>query len=356
MNGTLASYIDLLTPWIPTELISPPYLHHIRRISQRLPALSFGCFECWLAAEEPRVDFNVAIAGKLNEHRTVADWVARLPQPDAEAQTSALRNLQTICSTWSSPGFFLSSHIRILWLVYDIVNPLSVVSVPWLYVHFRENQFMNDAVVRPEIILQTLALIANRPISAKTGAIRAFLESIPSRIQIRAVGLPSNRGDNLLRIYLVMQTYADLQRFITEHAWPGDVNALEQQMSPLIHHCDFFALLIDVNPAIQPKIGIECWFNDAQTQDKLISFTNRLLEAGLCSSQKQAALLRWNGRFETKTSPLLWSSPDSIPHTTTEPQRVVIRKMAQYVKLVYEPGKPVVAKGYLYFDRLLKGG
>ncbi|GAB2576047.1 hypothetical protein [Spirosoma areae] len=354
MNRNLTSYIDLLTPYIPTDLISETYLNRIRLIGRQLPALSFGCFECWLASSEPRVDFNIGITGRLNEPKTILHWLERLPEPGGEQHRAVLKKLRTICSAWSDSRSFLESQIRIVWLVYDIPDPIGTTPVPWLYTHFRENVFLSDAVVRPDILLHTLTLLDSHYSTEERESFRVFIQTISPAVQISAIGTPTGRGGKLLRLYLLTKTYADLLRVLTDQQWPGDVNELHQQMSHLVGHCDFYALLIDLNPGIQPKIGIECWFNETDTQTKLMNFTNYLVEDGLCSAQKRAALLTWNGRFETETSPMLWSWPDHLlPATTRAFQRVVIRRMAHYVKFIYEPGKPLVAKGYLYFDRLL---
>ena len=355
MEASLASYIDLLTPWIPANLVSESCLNRIRTISTDLPLISFGCFECWLADSEPRVDFNVGITGKLNEHKTIVQWFSGRPEPEHEQQQLALKKLQSICSAWSDSSFFLHAQIKVLWLVYDIPDPLNVTLVPWMYIHFRKNLFMDDGMVRTEIVLQTLSFMDSRYSFEKREAFRSFFQNLSSAVQICSIGAPTNRNSNVLRVYVMMQTYDDLVRVLTDNQWLGDADELQKQIGHLVQYADFFGLSIDIDPIIQPKIGIECWFNEDQAQPKLMNFTRILVDEDVCSPQKREALLSWNGCFNTTINPAVWSWPDNMqPVKPSENKQVVVRKMAQYVKLVYEPDKPLVAKGYLYFNRLLQ--
>ncbi|RYC67723.1 hypothetical protein [Spirosoma sordidisoli] len=352
MQADLADYIDVLTPWLSTDLISDDYLSRIRQIGRRLPALSFGCFECWLGQDQMRVDLNLAITGKVNEHQVVIDWLAATSDADDAGHQAVLDKIRSICGLWGDSRFILHPHIKVIWLVYDITDPLRRAPAPWLYIHFRRNRLSDDALVRPELVLQTVTLLNDQYPRER---FRPFFESIAPAVQICSIGAPTSRDKQALRVYLMMQSFSDLLQLLIDHHWPGNLAEFSRVMSPYADRSDFFGLSIDIRPELQPRIGIECWFAEDQAQEKLADFTRQLVADKLCSTQKRDALLGWNGQFEVQSSPGLWSwydpEADAPRH---DPKPTVIRRMAQYVKLTYQPGKPLLAKGYLYFDRSVR--
>lgn len=349
MFYTLTTYLDLLRPWLAPELVPEPQWQRIRAIGRDLPVLSFGCFECWLAPESSRVDFNISATSKLNELTALRDW----PLPEHGHRARA--HIRDICNRWSAPGFPLRPLLDELWVVYDLPETTGPEPDPWVYISYRQTPLHKDPELRAEIAGQTLALMQGGYSPTLLEGFHRFFAATDPDAQLCAIGTQTSREHNFLRAYFALNDWETVRTFLAKHGWPGDPLELQEQLGPLTGYCSFFGLTLDLGPELQPKIGIECWFAEAQNQDHLDQFTRYLCEQGWCTPAKRDALLAWNGRFEVETQPDFWSWPEHLQAGLGDtPQSASIRRMARYIKMVYEPGKAPVAKGYLYFDRLLK--
>ncbi len=354
MKASLSSYIDLLEPWISPSLISSPYLSRIKKIGAELPVLSLGCFECWLGEDEPRVDFNIAMNGRLNEHRAFYERLI----PSTESGKTGLYsgpNLHfSFFRSWQEKDFYLLPMVRLVWLVYDITDPWLPAPAPWLYVHFMQTPLNKNSVVRAEIILQIHLLWGENVMPHESAYLRIFLTSIIPSVQILSLGKPTSRQGHGIRLYLKIKTFDEVTKFLISKQWPGNVKDLREQLYNLNTLANFFCLIIDLGSdfTIQPKIGIEYWFEENLVQDKLGNFSQRLMDRGLCDGLKREELLKWNGVFKVDTKTEFWSWSDlSIFGKNSKKISVLIRRMAHYIKIIYEPDKKLVAKAYLYYDR-----
>lgn len=353
MKPTLASYIDFLTPFISPDLISEPYLNRIRTIAERLPVLSLGSFECWLAENEPRVDFNVCINPRVNEHTSLRDWRQEEVYFENDAYREMQEQLRSFCNIWSQKNFFLKPFLGELWQVYDITDLTQSLSpIPWFYISFLKNILCNDQTIKAEIISKTLLLLNNELPSDLMNKFYHALKKIPSSIRVGTIGINKRSENPSLRLYLEIITFEELIQFLREQHWLGNIDELRQKMAPWIEERYFFGLALDFDGEFQPKIGIECHFHSDKLSEDLSEFTQSLYEHGLCSTSKRKAILDWNNIFEVKTPPYFWSWPDRILEVPESiPQKVKIKKMISYIKIIFEPNKPLIAKVYPLFLR-----
>jgi hypothetical protein len=353
MKPTLASYIDFLTPFISSDLISEPYLNRIRTISERLPVLSLGSFECWLAADEPRVDFNISINPRINEHSTISEWGQTEELFENEAYREMRRRIRSFCTIWSQSDFFLNPLFGELWEVYDITNPNeSFLPTPWIYFSFLKTALDEDPAIKAEIVAKTLTLIDNDLPIELTKKFCRILSKIPAKIRIGPIGINKRDNKTSLRLFLEIKTFEEVVSILKKLKWKGDVEKLKEEMSGFINDCQFFGLALDFDGKFQTKIGIDCHFYQERAQETLEAMTLILCQKGLCSDVKREATLQWNGSFEVDTHPDFWSWPDRIlAQPTSIPSRVRIKRIIDFIKIVYEPTKPLTAKVYPLFTR-----
>lgn len=353
MKPTLASYIDFLTPFISPDLISEPYLNRIRTIAERLPVLSLGSFECWLAADEPRVDFNISINPRINEHSTVSEWGQTEELFESEPYREMRERIRSFCTIWSQEDFFLNPLFGELWEVYDITNPNeSFLPVPWIYFSFLQNVLDADPTIKAEVVAKTLTLIDNDlPVELKKKFCR-ILSKMPTTIRIGPIGINKRNNKTSLRLFLEIKTFEEVVSILKKLKWKGDVEKLKEEMNGLINDCQFFGLALDFDGKFQSKIGIDCHFYQERTQETLEAITLTLCQKGLCSEAKREAVLQWNGSFEVDTSSDFWSWPDRIlAQPASIPSKVKIRRIIDFIKIVYEPPQPLIAKVYPLFTR-----
>ncbi len=356
MKASLAAYLDHLDPWVSPELVSPAYLDYIKKLSSELPILSFGCFECWLGPDIPRVDFNISIEGSLNEHKTLGQWI-----PDHTAgghlRGKSGTRVSSMLDSWINSDSYFHSIIKLMWLVYDIPNTQHPIPTPWVYVHFRKGRLDFDSGMRTELVLRSLTLWKEESYLVPPSQLRPFLDAIPPSVGIGAVGRTTRRGDGYFRLYLISESWEELETLLQKNQWQGNSHELREKISDLNMKTRVFGLLIDLSSSlvIQPKIGIEAWFDKDEAQHQLQMCTQRLIRLGLCTAEKQNALLEWNGRMVIDAQPHDWSWPDAWPEIKNRSSvKIEIHRKVHYIKLVYEPDVPLSAKVYLYFDRCMK--
>ncbi len=353
MTPTLASYLDFVVPFISPDLVSAHYLNRIRQISERLPILSFGSFECWLDANEPRVDFNVIINPRINEHIRVQDW----QQEEVDFESVAYRDMQekirSFCVTWRQKDFFLKPLLGEVCEVWDITDPNeALLPTPWFYISFLKNFLDQDPAIKAEIILKLLPLLDSELSYDIKDKFYQILCSLPASIRVGAIGVNNRNRRTSIRLYLEINTFDEVIKVLEDYHWLGNIDEVKEKMAPLLPLSHFFGLALDFDGQFQPKIGIECRFHQDNLQEYLSLFTQHLCDLGLCSTPKRDAVLNWNGTFEVETTPDFWSWPDRILKTPENMSpRVKIRKLIHYVKIIYEPNKPLFAKVYPMFLR-----
>lgn len=352
MKPTLASYIDFLTPFISPDLISDPYLNRIRTIAERLPVLSLGSFECWLAENEPRVDFNVCINPRVNEHIRMRDWQQNEVSFENDTYREMRERIRSFCATWSQEDFFLKPFLGELWQVYDLINLNDTSYVPWVYISFLNNILANDPFIKAEIIAQILPYISSNLDSNVTEKFYTILKKIPSSMRVGTIAVNNRNNYPTIRLYVEINTFDELIQFLEQQHWTGNTDELKLKMKPWAKSRHYFGLSLDFDGVFQPKIGIECHFRPEKFEEDMTIFTQHLCEHELCSVAKRKAILDWSGTFEVKTSPHFWSWPNRILEIPEYiPEKVKIKKMISYIKIIFEPYKPLVAKVYPMFLR-----
>ena len=137
--------------------------------------------------------------------------------------------------------------------------------------------------------------------------------------------------------------------------WPGNLDELRESVAIWTDSRLFLGLALDFDGTFQPRIGIECHFPRERLQPDLIFFTQSLYERGMCSEAKKQAIIGWNGRFDVETKADFWSWPDRILQIPENiPRQVGVQRIANFIKLIFEPNKPLVAKAYPMFLRPVK--
>ncbi|MCC6460034.1 MAG: hypothetical protein IT260_06170 [Saprospiraceae bacterium] len=352
MKTSLDAYLDLLQPWLAPELVAAPYQERLRQIGRSLPVLSLGCLECRLAPNDPQVDLNLCINPRLNEHRTLRDWPVSAGAMQENGSHLAMRQkIQSFCQRWSAPDFFLQNLLGELWEVYDIVDP-GQAPVPWLYISFLPTALDQDPVLKAEIILQSLLLLDPALPPRTTQSFQDALCRIPASIRVSTVGIKNSDTGPFLRLYMEIATLPELLDILPVLGWPGNTAWLADQLADWVKPCTYLGITLDFDGHFQQRIGVECHFELERLAESLADFTRRLCEQGACSWEKREALLAWDGRFEASTGAAFWSWPDRVLEAAQAlPSRVGIKRMNRYVKLVLEPGHPLLAKGYMFFHR-----
>ena len=119
---------------------------------------------------------------------------------------------------------------------------------------------------------------------------------------------------------------------------------------------DRVCLGLDVGDIVAPKVGLECYYvpKRAPSQEpRWYAFLDYLVEAGLCTDVKRAALLRYPGYAHEDSHREQWPEPLlTISRLQSSQYLSTIARGLHHIKIVFEDARPVQAKAYLSIDHL----
>lgn len=345
---SLETFINILEPYIEDDLISKEYLLCIKRIFSELPLISHAVFERYFGEGQQRVDVNLCITGGMNEHIFIYNWLEKNKKYHSTEEHAAFERIKRFCKLWSEDYFDLKFLVAKLWIVYDIVDPSQKYIVPWHYIHFNVLPIFNEnGSFIGELIFKILRLLNQGLHATWEEKLRDIFSRLPQSFRISSVGVQESRAIQFLRLYMTFTIMEDLFRFLRTHNWGGDLEQLRSEIATFSENSNAFGLLADFDPALQPRIGIEIWVNEKN------NVLNKLIKKGWCTSLQGKAFSNWKGKIRTENKKEIWSWPDVIISNKKFPQNIIIRKLHPYIKIIIEPGKPVMAKGYFSFDRFI---
>ncbi len=356
MEHSLEEYLALLQPYFPPTFTGNIYVERIRKIARQLPVLSYGYFECFFGKDCERVDFNVSITGIYNEHKQVYNWFTNEGLISDPVSRATFKEVEPFFRDWIRDDFHLKPFIDEFWLAYDICNPDQESIHPWYYISFTSVPLNQIPSFKATVVARTLGYFPECFNDGLKEQLYSFFSSLSPAILVKSIGIQQNRSVHSLRVYLVMTDYEEVFRFLVQFHWPDSVEDLRHSLDSFALDCPLYGLLVDIGPTLQPKIGVELWFRAERPNRMLEDFLDKLIHTGLCTPEQKQSFMDWEGEFTIPHMPNFWAwptdylaSPDRIAKT------VVIRKMARYLKLVYQNGKMLMAKGYLGFDRPIGG-
>ncbi len=349
MKSKMEDFISLLQQHMPSGLLNNEYADCIRRIGAQLPLVSFGFFEFWLGECQPRVDLHVGIDRRLNENEAIVNYL------DSGNADGNLATLKKPIKKWSDLDQQLWLFTPYFGLIYDIPDPRQESITPWYYITYNPSGlFINDIPSQAEIILTILKKLDESLSSSLQTEWRKFFKNISPANRVNAVGFQANRQVDALRVALLFDKFNDICSFLEKYQWPGDVDDLQKQ-TDIVDGCDTYGLTIDLNRSLSPRIGIECFYNRTIAAAKGYKrLTDKLVGIGKCTEAQQKAFLDWEGSLERRNDPNEWSWPDKywkLPHLI--PTTVSIKRAPRHIKVVYEPGRSIIAKGYLGYHKPL---
>ena len=332
MSYTMANYLQVVSPYIHSKLVSPTALFHLYRLTQNLPPFSFAILECYLKANQSRVDMEVGLCCiSLN-----------LPQ-------NFLRNpncqiFRKIYQEWTQPNSFLNQRVQNIWLEFDIVGQNSKIPVPCIF--FSLNQ---EIVSNSQDLIDIASKLLNQRISPR---LESKLQlSINSLAGIHYLGAMLSRSKQSIRIVTNKIAPRQLLDYLVKLGWKYPTASLQSLISDLSELVDYICLSYDLGETILPRIGLECFFyQQPRDEPRWQSFLDYLIAKGLCTVPKKNAVLSWTGFCQKSSQPDLW--PKNLTWVDSflgSKALSVFSREISHIKVVYEPNGILEAKVYLWF-------
>ena len=340
MNVLLEDYLKVITPYVNPELVTPQALAQIQALTQRLPISSTALLECRLNGTEPDVDFHASFTHFPPE---LSDRF--LPNP-------AWQTCQTFSQEWMDSTSALHQSIDNLTLEFDLPEqptdeqPIEAIS-PSAFIMFKSE----TTIDLQELIEHALDLLQYPLNSQRIAKLKHLLSSLPEGAKLANVGVWLARPNQALRLTVKEILFEQLLTYLEQIGWEDPTHALAPYASTLTPFVDTLALAIDIDRTVHPRIGLECFvtkqFHD---QSRWQQFIDHLVQTGLCSSPKRNALLAWTGFTQRSDCPELWPANLNYGDILIGANALsVFWRRINHIKIVYQPGQPLLAKAYLAF-------
>ena len=344
MIWPLTETLERVKPYVPHRLVTPQTFDHIQTLASLLPeAMSAYYIECRLAAGSTQVDFSTCVLASKGGREILAGPRPAADLPSVMLQNGVWRRVREFLADWASPDSPLYKQIPFIWLEFDGVNESQAAPLPCLnfcldpgYLDRRNGpgNFYHPNTQRFQPFAEiALAQALGHSIEPRTrqNLVNCF-DQLPEggRIIYMAVMIP--RQPAALKINVVLPQDR-LLGYLTRVGWTGEVAGLKKVLTTFCDPFNEIRFDLTVGSTIWPRIGLEFFAHTAADVHRQL-FLEQLVAAGLCAPEKQAALLSWPG------------SSSEIYSRQSHPTRL---SRSWYVKLVYQGGDQLEAKGYLGF-------
>ena len=338
MNVSMIDYLKVIAPDISGELVSPETFCHIQALAQIFPPCYLAAFECRLGADEPRVDFQVQLPS----------YLLNLPKP--LLQSKLWQDLEGFYRDWAQPtsSFFLHRSVTAVSLEFDLPVGQSLSEpVPCILLTLSR-EMVTDA----QTLIQIALNLPNFPVSSKLESnLRLCYDALPEQARIASAGAMLSRQNQALKLGLKGISPQQLLDYLAKIGWKDTTNQLPPLLWTLSELVDEIGLDVEIGDRVYPRIGLECYFEKQSfSEPRWEVFLDRLVNQGLCTVAKKDALLAWPGFCQKAERLELWP-PNLIWGDIFIGSKAfsIFSRTIYEIKIVYNPGEPLLAKAYLVF-------
>ena len=354
-TGSFEEYLAPIAAGVSPALISPAAFSDIGSVARMLPTTlaynTFG-FECRLGEQSPRSDFLVLVRAS-NGRDSLAGLHPKSSLPENLMADQIWQRVQDFGARWADPASPLHSAVDNIWLEFDVDGPVGAIPVPSIFFGPPTNDAQGEAFDRAlETTAQALQRLSGaelppRVIETLTRCFRAFSSSE----HVFQVGLMMSRGAEAVRLCIQVGTLERAVEYLAEVGWPGSGTDLRRVLEPVTRIVDRVCLDIDVGETVQPKVGLECYFDgnrQPRTEPRWEELLDLLVANGLCTPEKRETLLAYPGYSDEKTATVPWPTAlRQVSQLLGGRSTSTFVRTLHHVKVVYRPGEPPEAKAYL---------
>lgn len=340
----VADTLAIIGAHLPRELVDEPALRRAAAACSGLPAVltKWIYFECRLRGS-PRVDLVLEV-DRVGRSVLAGDNPA-VALPARYARTYPWNRVCELCAEWGRPEGQLARAVHHIWLELDVPvarrRRRSGPAAPGVFVCFGETAPpAGGAAAWLDSAREAVrCLTGARPEGEQDRALARCFARLPHGAHVPYVGVMLQRPGRAIRLCVRGLTRRGLLAYLEAIGWPGPLRELEAVLAGLgwAQPARRVGMLhVDVGDGVHPRLGFEYALDrKAQLARRLReqAFLNRLVRRGLCSAAKRDALGAWPG-----------ATVVSLPHQLW---RTVVQRRVNHVKIVYEPGRGIVAKAYL---------
>jgi hypothetical protein len=351
----------------PAGLFSPGGLARIEAVADQVPGRltsTFG-FEIELAAAAGGGDFALAVTG-LHGGREMLAGTSEFELPLAASEHPAWVAVRALSRAWVDPLSGLDPELHNLALEFDLPEGVAGVPPPNVFLGARSGISARSPIESAEderswawLTEAALPVLRGRRLStSQRETLGRCFRALPGGARAFQVGVMLARPVDALRVCILGMRYDRVAGYLDDIGWPGDADALEEQVGPLARRAESVIVDLDVAEGVLPSLGLECFVGEQgseksaagggpEAQERWSRFLQPLVERGLCTVAREHALREWpltvrESRARSWPAHLREASLFLGPDLESSLVRVI-----NHVKLGWQPGRPLQAKAYL---------
>jgi hypothetical protein len=348
MNYSLKDQLKVVAPRLSADLVSTEALSHIYTLAQILPPLSNAILECRLGTSASRLDLSVPLPNSA------------INLPESILIHPVWRRCQNLSQDLADAKSSLHQRVNTIWLEFDVDGEPSNLPIPCIGLHLNQEAACDFQSLR-EIALNLL----EHPLSSHLESnLHLCFEALPAEAKILFIGAALSRQSEAVRLVISGIPPAQFSAYLAHIGWSGSVNELEEVISSISGLVDNIILSFDIADTVFPRIGLECYLTgQAEDEPRWQLFLDHLVTTGLCTPAKRNALLGWLG-YEQKAlkrafqfGQKIWNRVQNAATSVgslvgahkseKHPGVNIFSRFTICTKIVYQPGIPLEAKGYL---------
>jgi Rps23 Pro-64 3,4-dihydroxylase Tpa1-like proline 4-hydroxylase len=362
LTPSLTEYLDLVKPFVSSQLIDAQSWREIEAIAQLLPSqlTSFFGFECRLGNPEAKADFLLCVGADETGQKMLAGGAEF---PDRLLHEPAWAQIRNFAAVWQEQASSLHQKVNNIWLEFDVAaGPETESARPPIPSCFFGSQAIYadpTATAYPHLWVTRTAielLRGNLLPPAVEQKLFHCLDALPTGAYVFQVGLMLARCSDFVRICIRGISPAQILDYLSQIGWSGSTQHLQTLLTELSEHAERIDLDLDIGEmGVADKIGLECYLSrQPKYEPKWQAFLEYLVQTGLCLPQKQEALLSYPGQVREKRYREQWPLHLSkLSRFLGDGHEGVFMRGLHHIKVVYQSEQAVEAKAYCWVTHRL---
>lgn len=297
-GGALDEIVDLVLPFMPAGLIGPTSADRIRSAVGAVPAELVARFglECRLDSQTADANVLFCADSETGGMQMLAGRHPLVELPEALANAPGWAPVVRFCSR-REPGFLLHRATRDVWV------DLAQRNEPSFSFGLRLSG-LPEATRRPlEVLVRALEIgfeaLRGAPLPQPTlNSVRALVRRLPETARVDRAGLIAGLPDDA-RLWLSRLQADELVDLVEVVRDRVEARTLRAALDDVVQPHDGVRARIDVQEGVGRAIGLVCTVNPEGSPPQVAArwrpLLDRLVDAGLCTSDMREALLSCYG-------------------------------------------------------------
>ena len=351
MVYSLDDSLRLVLPHIHSCLISQEVVFQIRNLAGMLPNLHWAGFECRLGENPSLAGFHQGITSNKEPSVFLKNHISASKQLSNDPVWGRVRDF---CDEWEDPTSPLYGHVTKMGLEFDLPDsPLSRIYAPSVFMALKQEEDQDASTKQVlEVVNAAVKILKGKDLTSRVkDNLVQCLDVCPNGVRILHIGIMLSRDLQAIRLNMAGIRPEFIKTFLDSIKWEGASNDFEILFYHVYDLVEDILLSLDIGERVYSKIGMECFpGNWASRKSSWIPFFDYLIGNSLCTAAKRDALLAWPGYSTPYSSSRPWPGDLIIESLLHAPNKLgLIYRSLNHVKIDFQLGKSLQAKGYLEF-------